>query len=104
MVLFVVDTKVPRLHRTLLSENLGGFLITVPGPAPLGFAEDLFSHGHASSGVVGLYGDGLDLAVLDDDGVPFRPVAAEDGRAVKGKVKSLGELCCGVREEPNLQK
>lgn len=46
----------------------------------------------------------LDLAVLDDEGVPLPAHATEDGMCVEPEVEGLGEFARGVPEEPNLRR
>jgi len=56
------------------------------------------------SGVVWLNMCFLHGAVLDNKGVTLGTVAAEDGRAVKGEIKTLGEGQAGICQEANLER
>jgi len=67
------------------------------------FAKDIFGQGNAGASVVRLNIRRGDLAVLNDKGVPFRPVASKDGRAIKVEVEGLGEGGRRVCEEADLE-
>lgn len=43
-----------------------------------------------------------DLAVLDEQGIPFGSIAAENGRAVERQVECLGILASRIGEESDL--
>lgn len=56
------------------------------------------------SGVVWLDVRLLNGAILDNEGVTLGTVAAEDGRAVEGEIKTLGKSQAGVCQEANLKQ
>lgn len=53
--------------------------------------------------VVGLDMHGLDLAVLDDEGVPLRARVSEDGDHVEAQIQRLREGAGGIGQEPDLR-
>jgi hypothetical protein len=56
----------------------------------------------ADARVVRLDVDLGDTSVLDDEGVPFAAIPAEDGGAVKGEVEGGGKCRGGVAKEAEL--
>ena len=54
------------------------------------------------AGAVGLHMGALDLAVFDDERVPFRAAVAEECRGVKVQAQGLGELASWVTQEADL--
>lgn len=75
----------------------------IPADA-LELSEHLLGPRSIHPGVIGLDNNLRHLPVLDHQRISLAPLAAEDSRAVKGKVKRASEGRGGIGEEADLER
>lgn len=67
-------------------------------------SKNLVWHGHIGPGAVRLHVHRLDLAVLDEQGIPLGPLAAKKRRRVEAQVQGSGESSRGISKEAKLPR